>query len=192
MATIDAAQPDDPDVATRLIDAYGDAGRHAQADALVARALERWPAHPGIRLAAARHREETGHPAEALALLREHVDLDASAPAYPVYLRVLLGAERYEEALLEANRGMSSLWEPHAVLTRAVALAHFGDPRQAAELLARLDPVRYARLIRTWARALRSSGALSRVLALLDEVRATQPDLPVLSTILSAAGEVTR
>jgi tetratricopeptide (TPR) repeat protein len=133
--------PDALDPALNLLEAYQDAGRWADAESLADQLIRRWSDREPALVAVARLRQRQGRPEEGLALLRHpKVRITTESFAYPVYLRLLLGAGRFDEALREAERGLSStVFSAHARLARGEALSHIGRHEEALRMLQELD-----------------------------------------------------
>jgi tetratricopeptide (TPR) repeat protein len=170
-----ASDPESVLAALSLIDAYARLGRIDEADRLATGLLARHPADGGVLVAAARLRERQGRVAEAIELL-SGADLVGDLSAYVLYLRLLVEAARYEEALLEAERGIASLIpRPHARLAKGISLLHFDDIAGAVALLDEVDPDGFERVLVSWAHGLRAAGAANRVATLLQRPAAADP-----------------
>jgi tetratricopeptide (TPR) repeat protein len=161
-----------------LLDAYQAAGKLAEADAEAEELLRRRPEDQAVLTAVAGLREQEGRMDDALALMRSpFVNLSPASNAYPSYLRMLVGAQHWEEASLESRWAfkMDTLWRPQALLAAGLALLHFHDYPLARERLAQLDVANFSALIDDWARRFARSGALPKLRALLDESVAAAP-----------------
>jgi tetratricopeptide (TPR) repeat protein len=150
-----------------LLDALARAGRLGDADRIAEQVLAREPADSGMLTAVARLREQQGRPGDAAALVAR-ADLGHDLPAYTLYLRVLIEEGRFEEVVLEAERGLGwDLARPYALLAKGLSLLHFGDHAGAAEALARVDAKSYDDLLSEWSSGLSASGRVDGLLRLL-------------------------
>jgi tetratricopeptide (TPR) repeat protein len=178
---------DDPaaiDPALGLLDAYRDAGRLGEADDLAASLLRRAPDDEGVIRTVARLREQQGRTGEALDLLHRSVaHIDASGHDYPVVLRLLLAARRFDDALRVAKLGFDSLWRVEARLARGVAEIETGHEEAGVRTLAEIDATEFADLIDDWAQSLRYSNAAQRFAEALNDVSRRFPGVPSLAAI---------
>lgn len=160
----------DPYALLDVFDEYVAQGKLAEAEAMKAELLARWPTDQSVLVSVAELLERQGRYEEALALMRSgHVNLSPSSNAYPHYLRMLTGAQHWEEAVLEARWAfqMPTVWTPQARLARIFALLHFGEREMLRQTLAEFDPAEYPDLIEDWVSRFRGSGALPALRALL-------------------------
>jgi hypothetical protein len=188
----DAIEP-----ALNLFQAYLDTERMNDAEVLASELARRWPDHEAVFVALAKWREKQGRPAEALQLIRDpRVNLAAESHAYPVYLRLLLANSRFEEAIIEAERGLSApLWKSQALLTKGAALLSFSDVEGAIRSFEQLDsegfgegePLRSG-LLPLWTRALARAGDIGRAKALIDDALSRYPDHEGLTALRSELG----
>ena len=161
-----ASDPKLRDAKLNLLDAYIGAGRFADADAMVEDALRDYSTDSAFIETIAMLRELEGRYDDALELIRsKYVNLAARSKAYPKYLRILVGACHWEEAVLAAREALAqpSLWAPYARLARVLSLLHFNEAELARQELAQLDIEQYGSLIESWARAFAQSGALGPI-----------------------------
>ena len=151
----------------------------AEADALASHLLKLWPHEQAALVSVAKLREAQGRLDESLKLIRDrHVDITVNSLAYPVYLRILLENQRYDEAVIEAQAALQSptLWTPYAMLTRIIALLHFKEYEMLRRQLAEFDVDEFADLIDDCAARMKQAGALEQVKRLLADARAELPD----------------
>jgi tetratricopeptide (TPR) repeat protein len=187
-------EPDALNPALNLLEAYQDAERWKDADELATRLLEQHPEQEAVLLALARLCERQGQVVEALAYISNpNVSRDRDSFAFPVYLRLLLANSQFQAALLEAERGLgSSLWRAQALLTRATAVSHLGEHKEALRLFEQLgsegfgmgDPLRSGLTV-SWAQALRRAGETEQAKRMLQENLAQNPQSEVLKELLS-------
>jgi len=150
-----------------LLDALARAGRLDDADRIAEQVLGRELVESGAFTAVARLREQQGRPGDAAALLTE-ADLGKDLSAYALYLRVLIEEGRFEEALLEAERGLDwDLARPYALLAKGLSLLRVGEQTAAVETLAGVDAEEYDELLSEWSSGVSASGRADDVLHVL-------------------------
>lgn len=165
-----AADPQLWDAKLNLLNAYIATDRLAAADAIAAAALPEHGTDSAFLELFATLREHQGRYDEALDLIHNrYVDLRASSRAYPKYLRILVGALHWSEAVLAAREALEqpSLWTPHARLARILSLLHFKEDALARAELPLFDSARYSGLIENWAKVFERSGAIGAIRELL-------------------------
>lgn len=163
--------------ALNLLDAYRDAGRMAEADALAEEMLRKWPGDGGVHLGVARLRLKQGRVEDALRHVRDpSVDQGVNAFAFPLLLRLLLAAGRHDEVLREVERaGEDTFWRMDVRLARAFAHLLKGERDAALRALEGADIAAFGALVSSWAEALRPRGALDGVKRALAEALAAAP-----------------
>jgi tetratricopeptide (TPR) repeat protein len=164
------AEPSSLPALLGLLDALVRSGRIDEADAVAAQLLARNPPESAALAAVARLRERQARSVDAADLL-SRADLGHDLAAYALYLRVLIEEGRFEEAILEAERGLDwDLARPQALLTKGLSLLHFGDLAGAANTLDEVDSVSFDALLSDWASGLGMAKKTDDALRLLDPV----------------------
>jgi tetratricopeptide (TPR) repeat protein len=170
-----------------LLEALARVGRTDDADRIAEQLLELEPPESAAFTAVARLREREGRPGDAAALLAR-ADVVHDLSAYALYLRVLVEEGRFEEALLEAERGLG--WElarPYALLTKGVSLLHFGDHAGAVEAFDQLDPRGYDDLLADWADGVRAANRADGALCLLEAASGSETARALAQKLRQAA-----
>jgi hypothetical protein len=159
-----------------LMDLYREDGDATRARQMATRALAADANQPAVIAAVARLLEGEHRSGEALSLIRDGgLHLNAHAPVFPLYLRLLLEEGRYEEVVLEARRGFETIWRVDSLLTIAVAMLHFKDPTQAAQYLDLVDWSPELRGGARWVSAIQRSQSLGTIRDLVDLGVKAQP-----------------
>lgn len=164
--------PDALDPALNLMESYQEEGLLAEADVVAGELLELWPNEHAALFSVAKLREAQGRPTEAFELIRRpHFDVSGDSLAFPFYLRVLIENQRYQEADNAAKAALksSTLWRPHAVLTRIITLLQFKEYDKLRRYVAEFDVDGFTDLVNDCAAHMRQAGALKPVKKLFDD-----------------------
>ncbi len=186
-----ALDPSLVDAKLHIFDVLVSSSRDAEADAMVSDLLRDHGRDQSFLVAIADLRERQGRYDEALELIgSRYVDPRPTSSAYPVYLRILIGAQRWDQAALDTHPAWktSTLWRSYAQLARVISLLSFREYALACEVLAGFDALELAGLVCDWADQYKRSGAIEAIRKVLTEGADALPENATLRTLCGQFG----